>query len=128
MWYLDSACSRHMCGDRLLFTTLEDHKAGSMTFENSGKASILGKGTIEILGMPYFKNVLFIDGLKKNMLSISQICDFEFEVHFGKNCCYVFDYDGDCLLKGTRISNNYYCISLNSNLRCSNAKVDESEL
>ena len=117
-----------MCGNKFLFTTLKDHKAGSVTFGDGGKAPILGKGTVEVEGMPPFKNVLFVVGLKANLLSISQICDSRFKVHFGKNSCSVFDSDGECVVQGTCTSDNCYGISPHTELKCSSVKIDESEL
>ncbi|XP_022841852.1 uncharacterized protein LOC111365529 [Olea europaea var. sylvestris] len=46
MWYLDSACSRHMCGNKSLFTTLDECNGGMVTFGDGGSAPILGKGTV----------------------------------------------------------------------------------
>ncbi|XP_022873216.1 uncharacterized protein LOC111392180 [Olea europaea var. sylvestris] len=71
MWYLDSARSRHMCGNKALFTTLDECNGGMVTFEDGGSAPILGKG------------------LKSNLLSISKICDADFEVSFVQKRCTV---------------------------------------
>ena len=55
-----------------------------MTFGYGSLAQVLGKGTIEILGLPLLKDVLYIKGHKANLLSITQICDEEFRVQFLK--------------------------------------------
>ncbi|XP_022858916.1 uncharacterized protein LOC111379711 [Olea europaea var. sylvestris] len=91
MWYLDSACSRHMCGNKALFTTLDECNRGMVTFEDGGSAPIFGKGTIQIHGLPVISNVLYVEGLKSNLLSISQICDASFEVSFVEKRCTVYD-------------------------------------
>ena len=44
-----------------------------MTFGDGSHAQVLGKGTIEIPGFPLLKDVLYIKGLKANLLSITQI-------------------------------------------------------
>ncbi|XP_022868003.1 uncharacterized protein LOC111387662 [Olea europaea var. sylvestris] len=85
MWYLDSACSRHMCGNKALFSTFDDYNSGVVTFGDRGTAPIHGKGTINISGLPTISNVLYVEGLKSNLLSISQICDADYEVSF--KCC-----------------------------------------
>ncbi|XP_041003861.1 uncharacterized protein LOC121249203 [Juglans microcarpa x Juglans regia] len=91
MWYLDSGCSRHMSGDKSLFKTVEEYKRGTVTFGDGGKADIIGRGEIEIPGLPILREVLFVDGLKANLLSISQMCDNGAEVRFSKDMCIVSD-------------------------------------
>lgn len=44
IWYLDSSCSKHMCGDRSLFKlTLKDIKGGAIAFGDRSNYEILGK-------------------------------------------------------------------------------------
>ena len=75
LWYFDSSCSRHMTGDKSLFKTLKEKISDYVTFDDGSHAQVLGKGTIEISGLPLLKDVLYIKGLKANLLSITQICD-----------------------------------------------------
>ena len=72
LWYLDSGCSHHMTGDKTLFKTLKDKVGDYVTFGDGSHAQVLGKvGTIEIPGLPLLKDVLYIKGLKANLLSIT---------------------------------------------------------
>ena len=48
LWYLDSGCSRHMTGDKILFKTLKEKIGDYVTFGDGSHAQVLGKGTIEI--------------------------------------------------------------------------------
>ncbi|XP_022883334.1 uncharacterized protein LOC111400128 [Olea europaea var. sylvestris] len=100
MWYLDSACSRHMCGNKALFTTLDECNGGMITFGDGGSAPILGKGTVQIHDLPVISNVLYVESLKSNLLSISQICDADFEVSFVEKRCTVYDSPGGVVLEG----------------------------
>ena len=75
LWYLDSGCSRHMTGNKGLFKTLFQGKIGTVTFGDGSKSMIRGIGTVDIPGLPVFEDVWYVDGLKANLLSISQICD-----------------------------------------------------
>ena len=48
-----------------------------------------------------------VDGLKHNLLSVSQICDQGNEVVFQLNGCVVRELDtGETVIKGTRTPNN----------------------
>ncbi|XP_042950195.1 uncharacterized protein LOC122282303 [Carya illinoinensis] len=128
VWYLDNGCSRHMSGDRSLFKTVEEYKCGTVTFGDGGKADIIGKGEIDILGLPVLREVLFVDGLKANLLSISQMCDNGAEVCFSKEKCIVSDNDGNCMMQGTRTSDNCYDITPNFQYSCNSAKSEATDL
>ena len=67
-----------------MFKTLFVGKIGTITFGNGSKLVIRGIGTIDILGLPVFKDVWFVDGLKVNLVSISQIYDNGLNVLFTK--------------------------------------------
>ena len=72
-WYLDSGCSRHTAGDKSFFTKLSSKDGGFVTFEDNKKGKIIGIGSIGISLNPSIENVLLVDGLKHNLLSISQL-------------------------------------------------------
>ena len=84
LWYLDSGFSRHMTEDRSLFKVSEFKKGGNVTFGDGSKSQIKGKGTISLPGLPNIANVLYVEGLRVNLLSISQICDQDLMVLFSK--------------------------------------------
>ena len=53
-----------------------------MTFQNSVKLKIKGLGSIGNPKLTIIENVLFVDGLKHNLLSINPLCDKGFNVQF----------------------------------------------
>ena len=71
LWYLDSGCSRHMTGDRSLFKVFESKKGGNVTFGEGSKSQIKRKGIIFLPGLLDIANVLYVGGLKVNLLSMS---------------------------------------------------------
>ena len=75
LWYLDSGYSRHVTRDRSLLKVFEFKKGGNVTFGDGSKSQIKGKGVISLPGLPDIANVLYVEGLRVNLLSISQICD-----------------------------------------------------
>ena len=85
LWYLDSGCSRHMTGNKSLFKSLKEKEDGYVTFGVGSHSQVLRKGTIDIPGRPLLTDVLYIKGLKANLLSINQICDEDFLVQFSKD-------------------------------------------
>ena len=110
MWYLDSGCSRHMTGNKSLLNDIKKVTAGSVTFGDSSKGSIIGIGNI---GNDHFKiaNVQLVTGLKYNLLSISQLCDNGFKVIFYPTHCSILNKDGKLVLTCPH-SKNVYTLSL----------------
>jgi hypothetical protein len=74
--YIDSGCSKHMTGDKSKFLTLSERKSGNVTFGNDAPGKIKGKGMISLSnGKGKAQDVLFVEGLKHNIISVSQVCD-----------------------------------------------------
>ena len=71
LWHLDSGCSKHMTGDPSKFITLKDNK-GNFTFGDSPSSKIIGKGTTVVNNKIKVENVLLVEKLKSNILSVSQ--------------------------------------------------------
>ena len=69
-----------MTEDRSLLKVFESKKGGNVTFGDGRKSYIKGKGTISLLELPDIANVLYVEGLRVNLLSISKICDQDFMV------------------------------------------------
>ena len=73
LWYLESGCSRHMTGDKSLFKSLKEMEDGYVTFGDGSHSQVLRKGNVEIPRLPLLIDVLYIKGIKANLLSITQI-------------------------------------------------------
>ena len=89
---------------------------------------VLGKGTIDISGLPLLTDVLYIKGLKANLLSITQICDKDFLVQFSKKGCLILNEEGVQVLKGLRTTDNCYGVVPKLNVSCRSARVNLLEL
>ena len=113
-WFLDSGYSRHMTGKANLFTHFEMKKGGKVTFGNNAKGKIVGIGQVGKKDSTYIKNVLLVDGLKHNLLSVSQLCDKGNRVTFKPKECFVSHMEENkVIFKGERV-NNVYTIDLSS--------------
>ena len=51
-----------------------------------------------------------MEGLKANLISISQIYEKEFNVQFSQNVCKVFDLNGKCVMIGLRTLENFHVV------------------
>ena len=128
LWYLDSSCSRHMTGDKSLFKTFKSKKGGNVTFGDGSKSQIKGKGIISLPGLPDTANVLYVEGLRVNLLSISQICDQDFMVLFSMGKCLVMDESGKNLISGVRTLDNYYGLVLDADIVCNSIRLPNEDL
>ena len=73
-------------------------------------------------------DVLYIKGLKANLLSITQICDKDFLVQFSKKGCLILNEEGVQVLKGLRTTDNCYGVVPKLNVSCRSARVNLLEL
>ena len=64
-----------MTGDKNLLNRIKSDVKGNVTFGDDAKGKIIGIGNISFKFSNIIENVLLIDKLKFNLLSISQICD-----------------------------------------------------
>jgi hypothetical protein len=127
-WYVDSGCSKHMTGDRDRFLKLRKERDGSVSFRNGDSAKIIGKGTVRI-GNKNTKaeNVLLVEYMKHNLLSVSQMCDQGHKVTFNSQKCEIRkEGSGKLIATATRTSSNIYVLSEIGNEKCFLGKEDES--
>ncbi|KAJ9696872.1 hypothetical protein PVL29_008873 [Vitis rotundifolia] len=126
-WFLDSGCSHHMTGNKSLFTSFTEFDGGNVTFGGGNMARVKGKGTICAPNIPNLEEVLYVEGLKANLISISQMCENEFNVQFSQNLCKVFDLNDVCVMIGLRTCDNCYVVSQkspsSSSLVCESSKI-----
>ncbi|CAM8880246.1 unnamed protein product [Rhodiola kirilowii] len=110
-WYLDSGCSAHMTGNpQYLINVKPIRKRQFVTFGDGGKGQVIGCGTLKVPDLPELKDVLLVDRLKVNLISISRLCDEGQSVTFTRDSCQVLDRNGDTLMEGSRSSNKSYVL------------------
>nr|GEU79179.1 hypothetical protein [Tanacetum cinerariifolium] len=136
--YWDSGCYRHMTSNISYLSEYEPFNEGCVSFGHE-RGNITGKGSIKT-GKLEFENIYFVEELKYNMFSVSQICDNKNSVMFTDTECLVLgkDFklvDDKHMLLITPRQQNMYTIDLKNvvppkNLTCLIAKalVDESML
>ena len=111
-----------------MFKTLFEGKIEIVTFGDGSKSVIRGIGIVDILGLPMFEDVWYIDELKANLLSINQICDNWLNVLFTKNECEIPDGRGGCICVGIRTSKNCCGITPSISHKYYNVKINQVDL
>ncbi|KAL8131230.1 hypothetical protein AgCh_007230 [Apium graveolens] len=111
--YLDSGCSRHMTGDSILLTEFKERAGPSITFGDYNKGCTMGYGLISKDNV-IIEEVALVDGLKHNILCVSQLCDKGNLVTFNSGVCVVTNKkDNKVVLTGVR-KGNVYLVDFNS--------------
>eukprot|EP00253_Pinus_taeda_P024209 PITA_24209 len=112
IWYVDSGASSHMTGKKEYFEFLEESACGSKIYlgDDSGY-EIKGCGNIPVKlpsgDIKHLKNVLYVPGIKKNLISVSMITDQDMQVQFFKNGCVIQDSKLETVATGVRVGNLY---------------------
>ena len=75
-----------------------------------------------------FEDVWYVDRLKANLLSISQICNNGLNVLFTKYECEILDGGGDCICFGIRIADNCYGITPSISHKSYSVKLNQVDL
>jgi hypothetical protein len=128
-WYIDSGCSKHMIGEKDNFLYISKRKTGNVTFGNDDPGKIKGKGMVSLSnGKGKSQDVLLVDGMKHNFLSVIQMCDRGCDVVFtSKDCNIKFVNLGQVVAKSIRTENNVYVLKEDKE-ECHLRKHDKSWL
>ena len=104
VWVLDSGCSRHMTGEKSLLTDVVMRTGPIVIFGDDSKGFTTGYGKLKV-GNVIIEDISLVEGLKHNLLSISQFCDKGYDVIFQKEVCLIQNRkDKDLTLRGVRKS------------------------
>ena len=115
-WYIDNGYLKHMTGDKIFFPNLKKGKGGNFTFANDVSTKIVGKCTVS-LGNAKTKaqNVLLVENMKHNLLSVSQMCDQGHTLMFDCQKCEIRfkQNSGKLVATTTKNPNNVYILNTN---------------
>jgi hypothetical protein len=118
---MDSDCSRYMTGDKKWFSSLTplSHKE-YVTFGDDKKGKVLGTDIIKVNDFFTLNDVTFVDRLRYNLLSVSQLVDADLSVLFRKSNSRVLDSSGGLVYGVSQIGNVFQAdfSFAQSSLRC----------
>ncbi|GJY54237.1 retrovirus-related pol polyprotein from transposon TNT 1-94 [Tanacetum coccineum] len=127
IWYLDSRCSRSMTGVKSYKHEYVEQPGPKVVFGDNSSCIIEGFGSINYRGIVFTK-VAFVNGLKYNLISISQLCDAKYIVQFNDKQGIIFNANKEIVLI-TPKRNDVYVLDMSSltpNGACFFAKAPES--
>jgi hypothetical protein len=89
-------------------TTNESNVVDSITFNDNDKDKVKGLGKIAISNDLSISNVLLVESLNFNLLSVAQLCDLGFKCIFGLDNVEIISIDDSNLIfKGFKYENLY---------------------
>ena len=83
-WVLDSGYTNHMTGERSMFSSYSPitHSNKNIVFGDNSNRNVIGLSKVAITLEHLITNVLHVDSLGYNLLSISQLYEMDFNCLF----------------------------------------------
>lgn len=126
-WYIDNNFSKHMTYNKSKFISFKQVNGGLVKFEDNVSTKISGKDILSLEnGKTKIENVLYVEGLRNNILSSSQMRDQGNTLTFHVEGCEIRKV-GKRVLEAKRLANNIYVLSEIRDERCM-SQEDESWL
>jgi hypothetical protein len=99
-WLIDSGCSCHMTRSKngsLASTPIIGKEY--ITFGDKSSGKVVSRGSVRVNGSFVLKDVALVSNLHFNLLSVSQLLEYGYEVRFKKCLSRVFDVQGDLFVR-----------------------------
>ncbi|GJT49017.1 retrovirus-related pol polyprotein from transposon TNT 1-94 [Tanacetum coccineum] len=106
IWYLDSECSRHMTGVKSYLHKYVEQSGPKVVFGDDSTSTTEGYGSIKCNGIKFTK-VAFVNGLKYNPFSISQLCDAKYIIQFDEKRGTIFNSNKEVVMIAPRVRDVY---------------------
>ncbi|GKD88331.1 retrovirus-related pol polyprotein from transposon TNT 1-94 [Tanacetum coccineum] len=119
VWYLDSGCSRHMIGIKQYLHIYSKESGPKVVFGDDSSGDTEGYGLVNCNGIT-FTRVAYVNGLKHNLITISQLCDANYKVLFTKTQGTIYNQNDEVILIAPR-RRDVYIIDMSSFNKESNA-------
>ena len=92
-WLLDSGCTHHLCNDAEMFKFLDDTYKSKVKVGNGEAVKVKSRGTVSIStisGIKTIPDVLYTPDMSQNLLSVGQMLENNYSLHFKNRECVVF--------------------------------------
>lgn len=115
VWFLDSSCSNHMCGNKDWFFEIDDTFRETVKLGDNSKMIVKGKGNVrmkinEITHV--ITGVYFIPELKNNLLSLGQLQEKGLTIILKDNMCKLYHEEKGLIVLSRMASNRLFAINV----------------
>src|SRR5438034_11270281 len=100
-----------MTGEKSMFSSLQlNHDAQEIVFGDSGKGEVVGVGKIPISIDQSISNVLLVDSLSYNLISVSQLCEMGYNCLFTTERVQLLRREDSCIAFTGHLNDNQYLL------------------
>nr|GEX73017.1 retrovirus-related Pol polyprotein from transposon TNT 1-94 [Tanacetum cinerariifolium] len=126
IWYLDNGCSRHMTGVKSYLHKYVEQSGPKVVFGDYSTCTTEGYDHIKCNGI-IFTKVAFVNGLKYNLISISQLCDAKYIIQFDEKTGKIFNSNKEVVMIAPRVRDVYVLdMTYSAQESCFFAKASEN--
>ncbi|CAJ2652692.1 unnamed protein product [Trifolium pratense] len=100
-WLIDSGCTNHMTHNVGIFKELDKSFFSKVTIGNGEHVDVKGKGVVAVetpSGIKYISDVLFVPEINQSLLSVGQMMEKNYSLHFKDKRCTILDPAGSMLM------------------------------
>ncbi|KAG7553691.1 GAG-pre-integrase domain [Arabidopsis suecica] len=129
VWFLDSGCSNHMCGDKSWFSSLDQGFRHTVKLGNNASLTVFGKGNVSLRvngRLHTISDVYFVPDLKSNLVSIGQLLLKGCEVLMKEGVCKLYHPEFGLIMESEMTKNKLFKISAIKTAAVECHKVSES--
>ena len=83
-----------MTGNKNIFLDMDTTINSQVKMGNGDLVNVKGKGTVDIqtkVETKYIRDVLLVPALEQNLLSVGQLVEHGYKLHFENNECTIYD-------------------------------------
>ncbi|XP_019416453.1 PREDICTED: uncharacterized protein LOC109327756 [Lupinus angustifolius] len=122
-WYLDSGCSNHMTSHKEWLTNFDSSRESKVKFADDNTLKVEGAGDVVIIrnngSKALISDVLFVPGMKYNLLSIGQLVQKGFTAIMGNGQVEVLDTKKRIILRSKLTKNRTFQVNIKAaNSQC----------
>ena len=112
---LDSGCTNHMIEERSVFSSYSPmtHSNENIVFGDNSKGDVIGLGKVAITLENSITNILHVDSLSYNLLSVSQLCEMGYNCLFTNKGVEVFRREDSSIVFMGQLKNKLYLVDFN---------------
>jgi hypothetical protein len=130
-WYLDSGCSNHMCGNKELFSCLNENYKDTVKLGNGMFITVMGKGNVRFYAkdntVQTISSIFYIPELKSNLISMGQLQEKGYTIIITAGCCKIHHPEKGVIAKARMTSNRMFPLYMQDQIQtCFSTKMHDS--